>query len=214
MNDNEYLTKLVNDSRETVSAPPVSRHPILWCALMCWLTATIIIAAIAFSNRTTYSPIKEAPAEPTPMPVARPAPTPIVLRPSPTPAIAQQQSLTLPESGELRTFAEVTRVASLEIKTLPGQNHLVRLYSAGRLILSVFVRGGETTKVQVPLGTFVLKFASGSEWYGYWHLFGPSTTYTKIDEPFTFQRGYEWYVTLYTVANGNMHLSRIAANEF
>ena len=70
----------------------------------------------------------------------------------------------------------------------------------------------------VPLGTFALKYACGTQWQDYWNLFGPSTAYMKADDTFTFRRGdgyiSTWSVTLYTVPNGNMALSPIPPSEF
>jgi hypothetical protein len=54
--------------------------------------------------------------------------------------------------------------------------------------MTVFVRGGETVETRAPLGKFIVKYASGDTWYGYDHLFGPDTTYTKADETFIFSR--------------------------
>ncbi len=88
----------------------------------------------------------------------------------------------------------------------------------GRPALTLFVRGGETEKIKVPLGTYELRYASGDKWYGYEHLFGKNTSYSKADKTFTFQvqdnsvNGYT--VTLYRVANGNLRTSRIGKADF
>jgi hypothetical protein len=108
------------------------------------------------------------------------------------------------------------RVAPLHIRTAPGQNYLVRLYDAesNRMVLSVFVHGGQLETVMVPIGSFTVKFASGSQWYGYWQLFGPDTVYTKAERIMTFTGSNSWEVTLYAVSNGNMHLTPISADQF
>ena len=158
------------------------------------------------------------------MPTARPTPTPIVLLPSATPLPVKQPPRTVqpftgrPESGELRTFREMKRVATMSVKTSAGSDYLVRLYESDHMILSVFIRGGETETFKVPLGTFELKFASGTQWLGYWDFFGQKTSYMKADETFTFRRGDGWIdtcsITLYTVPGGNLELSPIPASEF
>ena len=76
----------------------------------------------------------------------------------------------------------------MTVKTSPGQDYLVRLYGAGHLTLSVYIHGGRTETFKVPLGTFELKFASGTQWQDYWEFFGPSTAYAKADDTFTFDR--------------------------
>ena len=157
-----------------------------------------------------------------PIAIATPSPARVVTLPAATQAAVDKPSITpiaLPQSGEVRTYAGVDRVAPLEILTSPGSNYLVGLYdSDGHRVLSVFVQGGRTEKIKAPLGSYVLKYASGDTWYGYHHLFGPSTQYAKANETFSFttdSRGYSGFtVTLYKVAHGNLLTSRISADEF
>ena len=155
-----------------------------------------------------------------------PSPPPIVLRPvvvstpqaNPFMLIEQE-----PESGEVKTFApNLKGVGELHIKTAPNKNYLVRVYEVAppndRLILRVFIRGGHTEMVKVPLGSFVVKFASGTDWISEWELFGPETQYAKADGVFTFGETDEWIttysLTLYKVPDGNIRLATIPANEF
>jgi hypothetical protein len=198
---------------------------ILWASLGLWLTATLIVSAIAFNTRRTppYSPITEAPHILRPTPAPLPTPTSIVLRPNPTPTPPNyfEQFHTGPANGEIKVFRpHVNRIADLTIKTASGCNYLVRLYDASTelAVLSVFVRGGETVTVKVPLGTFTVKFASGIKWQDYWNLFGEWTTYTKANTVLNFRRTDQWIstysLTLYTVPGGNIQLSQIPANEF
>jgi hypothetical protein len=49
-----------------------------------------------------------------------------------------------------------------------------RLYEGDRMFMSVYIRGGSTETFKVPLGTFELKYACGTQWQDYWNLFGPS----------------------------------------
>jgi hypothetical protein len=182
------------------------------------------LACLYFSQHVVIpSPHRDEP----PIAIATPSPARFVTLPAATPAAAiptavAKPSITpiaLPPSGEVRTYAVLDRVAPLEIFTSPGSNYLVGLYdSDGHRVLSVFVQGGRTEKIKAPLGSYVLKYASGDTWYGYYHLFGPSTQYTKANETFSFtadSRGYSGCtVTLYKVPNGNLLTSRISADEF
>lgn len=52
--------------------------------------------------------------------------------------------------------------------------------------MTIFVQGGSTLERKVPFGNYIVKYASGEKWYGYRHLFGPSTAYSKADETFNF----------------------------
>ena len=73
-------------------------------------------------------------------------------------------------------------------------------------------------EVEVPLGTYEVRYASGESWYGYEYLFGPGTSYSKADKTFTFKvvgnqiSGFT--ITLYKVSHGNLHTSTISPTEF
>ena len=131
-----------------------------------------------------------------------------------------EPALPTPSNGETLTYTNRERVAPFEIKSTRGSNYLVKLTDAGSgaLVLTVFVRGGETVNVDVPLGTFIVKYASGDSWYGYDHLFGENTAYSKASTDFTFdQSGSEvngYTITLYEVPYGNLQTERIKPNEF
>ena len=145
--------------------------------------------------------------------VARPVAAP----PAPTfaaPPVAQ------PLSGTVRRFAPGEAIAPFEIQTSGGGNYLVKLEDAyrGTDVMDVFVRGGDTIEVEVPLGNYVVKYASGMTWYGYDYLFGPETGYNKAESTFNFRSdGYQisgYTITLYQVAGGNLHTSRLSPAEF
>jgi hypothetical protein len=55
-------------------------------------------------------------------------------------------------------------------------------------------------------------------WYGYDYLFGPETGYNKAESTFNFRSdGYQisgYTITLYQVAGGNLHTSRLSPAEF
>ena len=78
----------------------------------------------------------------------------------------------------------------LAIDSYAGTNHFVRLSDAatGRTAMTFFVHGGEPLKIQVPLGDYRLRFASGTKWYGLQHYFGPQdTAYTTVANPLHFR---------------------------
>lgn len=126
----------------------------------------------------------------------------------------------LPPNGRLQTFTTAQRLAPLEIKGGQGSHYLVKLVDAftAAPVLTVFVHSGSSVKIDVPLGTFELRFASGRKWYGDDYLFGPDTVYSKAETTFTFEavgdevRGFT--VTLYQVPHGNLSVSRITPTEF
>jgi len=81
-----------------------------------------------------------------------------------------------------------------------------------------FIRSGHSINVELPLGSYEIRYASGKIWYGLQYLFGPVTTYNKADKKFDFINtgdqvsGYT--VELYTQVNGNLRSSGISPNEW
>jgi hypothetical protein len=148
----------------------------------------------------------------------KPRPSAQQVKPKPAPTYPV---VATPSNGAIRfnsSYGE--RVAPFEIQTSGPSDYLVKLVStnSGQPVMTVFVRGGQTVSTEVPLGTFEVRYAVGSTWYGYEHLFGPETSYKKADTTFTFRNdGYQYTgytITLYTVSNGNMRTSRIGADQF
>lgn len=131
-----------------------------------------------------------------------------------------QPSLATPPNGEAFTYTNQERIAPFEIKSTRGSNYLVKLANAvsGQPVQTIFVRGGETINIDVPLGTFIVKYASGDTWYGYDYLFGDKTSYSKASKDFKFERSADqvhgYTITLYKVPYGNLHTERIKPNEF
>ena len=86
----------------------------------------------------------------------------------------------------------------------------------------MYVRGGTTVEVEVPLGSYAIRYATGPIWYGYDYLFGPETAYAEADETFVFKRettldGWSingFTVILYPVIDGNLSTTRLQASEF
>lgn len=138
----------------------------------------------------------------------------------PQPPLFFEPELPLPPNGEINIYTDGEGVAPFEIKSSYGNSYLVKLVNAStdQPVLTVFVRGGNTVNLDVPIGTYIVKYAAGEKWYGYTYFFGPTTSYSKADETFTFRyngnqiSGYT--ITLYKVQNGNLHTETISPNEF
>ncbi len=125
-----------------------------------------------------------------------------------------------PYNGATQVYTNGERVAPFEIQTSSDANYLVKLVSAysQKPVMTIFIRGGKTVSTEVPLGKYEVKYASGEKWYGYEHLFGPETDYSKAETLFTFKNtGYQingYTITLYRVSNGNLRTSRISPSQF
>jgi len=147
------------------------------------------------------------PADPAPAPVVEAAPTfsaePVYI-----------------STGELRFEGAKARLAPLEIVTRVGSNYFIKLVNANTGVAEefLFIRGGDRLEVQMPLGTYEMRYASGDVWYGEVLLFGPTTSYSRVDAPFEFRESayqYEGYtIELYVQANGNLDMDPIPASQF
>lgn len=148
-------------------------------------------------------------------PSIKPAPKTPSRRP-----IFNEPERALPPHGDITWHSSGEPVAPLVIRSSRGSHYVVKLtdYFSGQDTLSVFIHGGVTANLDVPLGKYRIKYASGERWYGPTHLFGPETAYSRADSSFDFSltgnqvSGYT--LTLYKVIDGNLHTSRISPDEF
>lgn len=126
----------------------------------------------------------------------------------------------VPESGRVRRYTSKNPIAPLEIQTRGSANYFIKLKDARSrsLVLDAFVTGGRTLEVDVPLGTYVIQYSSGDQWYGEEHYFGPRGSYSEAQSVFKFEEtathvtGYT--ITLYRVEGGNLRTNSISADEF
>lgn len=111
-------------------------------------------------------------------------------------------------------------IAPLAIRTDSGSDYYVKVVNADNDndTLAIYIHGGETVEVEVPLGSYEIRYASGNNWYGDELKFGPETSYNKADEIFTFSdTGYQvsgYTITLYQVADGNLQTKSINESQF
>ena len=113
-------------------------------------------------------------------------------------------------------------IAPLKLVTSSGADYYIKLTESAtkRDAIAIFVNGGQTIEVEVPLGSYHLKYAAGEVWRGEEALFGPDemTTYSIADERFDFEMKSD-FVSGYTVElvlqrGGNLSTRKISAEEF
>lgn len=111
-------------------------------------------------------------------------------------------------------------VAPLEIKTRAGNNYYIKVVNIANNheSLTAYIVGGRPFEVEMPLGTYEIRYAAGSTWYGPQHYFGPNTTFSKANELFRFTfDGYRYSgytVELILQAHGNLRTVRIDQSNF
>jgi hypothetical protein len=88
----------------------------------------------------------------------------------------------------------------------------------------IYVARNSRFETKVPLGTYIIRGASGSVWYGERMLFGPETSYFQLmqkdgtSDQFVFRRtgnqvnGY--VIQLIQQVSGNLETTGIKAEEF
>jgi hypothetical protein len=87
-----------------------------------------------------------------------------------------------PRTGPIEQARRRAAIAPFTVIGGSGTNYLIKLVNAAdeRQHILIFVRGGEQYSTKVPLGTYKLRAASGSSWYGKDDLFGPNTQFFQL----------------------------------
>jgi hypothetical protein len=211
------------------------------------LAAVIVIGAVALSGRLydeTRGASEATSPHRTPAATLPPQPSPRQSVPQPISSLAEatpsgrsevalstpvqnklepaKPALPLPWTGVLSTNAVFgARVAPLEIVTRPGSGSMFLKLVEPRSKASVatmFIRDGERLTLDVPLGTFRLRYAAGETWYGVGEYFGPHTVYSEADEDFRFTQDFNGYtgytVELYLQIEGNLETDQIPKDKF
>lgn len=126
-----------------------------------------------------------------------------------------------PQSGTYaENFEGKEAVAPLEIESQAGSDYYVKVVNAANNVdtLAIYIRGGETIEVDVPLGNYEIRYASGNTWYGIDDRFGSETSFNKANEIFSFvQNNYQisgYTITLYQLVDGNLQTVSIDESEF
>lgn len=143
----------------------------------------------------------------------------------PQPVVATQRASTLtpeplPAHGKTWVHTNGARIAPLGIETTGSSHYFVKLVDAvtGAEVIELFVRGGSSLTVDVPVGRYRIRYATGETWYGLKNLFGPSTGYSEAERDFEFEktaRGVSGFtITLYRVAHGNLQTKALSPAAF
>lgn len=104
----------------------------------------------------------------------------------------------------------------LKINTSKDASYVVKIVDPynGEVIMMFYLPAGISQEIDVPSGTFEIRYTSGTEWFGDDEMFGDKGTYAKADQTFCFSDGSGYELTLYRVRNGNLHTSKIRKEDF
>lgn len=128
----------------------------------------------------------------------------------------KQYEKPLPASGASYYYNNYPRSSSLSINASSGSHYYIKLVdvATGNPVLVCFIRAGCNATIDVPPGTYEIRYATGKTWYGSDRLFGPETAYSKADKTFEFTPRSGYTLTLFKVHNGNLKTSSINKNSF
>jgi hypothetical protein len=136
--------------------------------------------------------------------------------------IVEAQPASRPSSGVYEErLGSQDSIAPLEIKTEPGADYYVKLESIANRdhTMTMYIHGGDTISVEVPLGGYLIKYTSGDTWYGEQNdVYFGRESFFQADETFNFTdtgnqiSGYT--VTLYQVVDGNLQTMPIDKSQF
>jgi hypothetical protein len=135
--------------------------------------------------------------------------------------IFSQPIQALPQTGTNNASFD-KGVAPLNIKTstVGNYHYYVKLVNTvtTQELGSYFIRSGGVIDIEVPIGTYEIRYATGKQWYGTSYLFGPETVYSKADSTFEFSfDGYSYSgytVELIMQQNGNLTTSGIEPSQW
>lgn len=126
-----------------------------------------------------------------------------------------------PANSTILLRGKRSRVAPLKVITSEGHgDYAVKLTNTrtGNDELLFFIRGGRTAKINVPLGSYSMKYAVGSTWLSNRCLFGRQTSHYKADEIFHFSsnghRVSGYTVELILQSNGNLRTEEISKDRW
>lgn len=133
--------------------------------------------------------------------------------------LAERQGATAPFTGVVRRQF-MAGVAPLSVITRPGRNYYLKVVGWGTesVVMTAFIRGGQTFETELPLGSYEIRYAAGETWYGELLDFGIDAAYSRCDSRFDFERtsqGYSGYtIELIMQIQGNLDTDPMDPDEF
>lgn len=125
----------------------------------------------------------------------------------------------MPENGMIKNYTGKKLLVPFEISTA-DDNYFIKLvdYYTDKTAVTIFAKAGTTLEIDIPVGSYKIKYASGANWYGLDDLFGHKTVYSKSNLQMDFiydgdyARGHS--LRLYKSSNGNFSTSSMNAIDF
>jgi len=122
-----------------------------------------------------------------------------------------------PSPGVYAIYQQQARIVPLTIQTAAGSDYFIKFEtdsSTSAPVMSLFVHGGSPLRTRVPIGTFIVKHASGIGWCDERNLFGKETSTEQGKTPAIFDEDHEYTLRLIKLSSGNFPTTRIRRSEF
>jgi hypothetical protein len=210
-----FAAEVVAKAREA-GAPVVPTGQAPRRYLLSFLLASLIILNVAGATWLVAQILKRVLPPPQqaflPQSGSPSAPIPSVQRP--------KLKAQLVATGVLYNQTGRAPLAPLRVRTTAGGDYYLKLVGSTHSTeaVGIYVHGGTTLEVEVPLGSYRMRYAYGSTWYGTKWAFGDDTQYFEADKVFDFEAtsdGVSGYtVELIPQPNGNLATASISAEDF
>lgn len=104
----------------------------------------------------------------------------------------------------------------LKVNTSRDASYVIKIVDPkdGEVIMMCYLPSGISQEIDLPSGTFEIRYTCGTEWFGNDKMFGDKGTYAKADHTFQFSRGSGYELTLHRVRNGNLHTTKMRKEDF
>lgn len=174
-----------------------------------WTITIAVILGFTYLSDVSSNPQKPRAYTPPQSHTQGPASAPMPVFNAPPVPIEHGIFLIRPQNG----------VAPLTIQTSPGSNYYVKVVNMyDHAVAAFYIEGGRQFDMDMPLGSYYLKYAAGDVWYGPEYRFGPNTAYSQADSILNFEEEYDGYsgytIELIMQYNGNMPTHSIDASSF
>jgi hypothetical protein len=131
----------------------------------------------------------------------------------------------MPEQGAMSVGADYylnssDTKAPFKITTPSDGNYVMKIedWNTKEFVAMYFIQRSSTLSIELPLGSYKLKFAQGEKWHGTNFLFGPTTAYSYVPDKMNFYidgdyvRGHE--IELIPQVNGNLTTPPMRAQDW
>ncbi len=207
----------------SAAQPEVRPKVVLITLIVAGAIIGLVALISAFEGDGTYGPDERAPQRELPAATAPSSVSP--RRPAAAPAVNPDANLFAaprPPHGPTGRFGgpPADGVAPFEIRAPFGQDVLARIstFLEKQDVVELYIHGGRSLEVLLPLGTYELRYAIGSKWYGFDDLFGSQTQYQKAKDTFRLRETRDAYegvsIELVPQVGGNLATGRLKPGEF